>query len=199
MFAIAMKTSLAKIVSTIGHPLVTIPLYVIVVLFSKNDTKSAIFLTLLIVGCIFVPLISWMYLKSKNGSYTNFDVSDKKQRRSLFFFAIPFMILVTAVLYMTHQPEKTTLSLLFATILVVVSQLVNYFIKSSLHVSLTLYLAFLAIPINPVFGFSMLFLSILIGWSRVVLKRHSVKEVLVGAIIGLTVGSMMLYFLTLNA
>jgi membrane-associated phospholipid phosphatase len=199
MFVEAMKTLLAKIISTAGHPLITIPLYIVIVLFSTNDIKSASFLTLLIVGCIFVPLITWMYLKSKNGSYTNFDVSDKKQRRSLFIFAIPFLVVVTFVLYLTHQPEKTTLSLLFATILVVVSQLVNYFIKSSLHVSLTLYLAFLAIPISPVFGFSMMFLSILIGWSRVVLKRHSVKEVLVGAIIGLTIGSMMLYFLTLNA
>ena len=193
-----MKTLLAKIVSTAGHPLITIPLFVIVVLFSNNTTKSALFLTFLIVGCIFVPLISWMYLKSKNGSYTNFDVSDKKQRLSLFVFAIPFLVVVTTILYLTHQSEKTCLSVLFATLLVMVSQLVNYFIKSSLHVSLTLYLAFLAIPLSPGFGFSMIFLSIFIGWSRVVLKRHTIKEVIVGAIIGFTVGSIMLYFLTLK-
>jgi len=199
MFVEAMKTKLAKIISTAGHPLLTIPLFIIIVLFSNNDIKSAAFLTFLIVGCIFVPLIAWMYLKSKNGSYTNFDVSDKKQRRSLFIFAIPFLVVVTIVLYLTHQAEKTCISVLFATLLVIISQLVNFFIKSSLHVSLSLYLAFLAMPISPVFGFSMIFLSILIGWSRVVLKRHSVKEVLVGAIIGLTVGSMMLYFLTLRA
>jgi membrane-associated phospholipid phosphatase len=139
-----------------------------------------------------------MYLKSKNGSYSNFDVSDKKQRRSLFVFAIPFLVIVTTVLFLTHQPEKTCYGVLFATLLVVISQLVNFFIKSSLHVSLTLYLAFLAIPINLAFGFSLMFLCIFIGWSRVVLKRHSIKEVIVGAIIGLSIGAIMLYFLTLN-
>lgn len=193
-----MKTSLAKIVTTAGHPLITIPLFVIVVLFSKNDIKSALLLTFLIIGCIFIPLLSWLYFKSKNGSYTNFDVSDQKQRRSLFVFIIPFLFVVTVVLFLTHQPENTCLSLLFATILVIVSQLVNYYIKSSLHVSLTLYLAFLAIPFSLVFGIVMMFLSILIGWSRVVLKRHSVLEVIIGAVIGLTIGAIMLYALTLK-
>jgi membrane-associated phospholipid phosphatase len=202
MFALTlfgMKTSLAKIVSTAGHPLITIPLFVIAVLFSSYKTKTALFLTFLIVGCIVIPLISWIYLKSKNGSYSNFDVSDKKQRRSLFFFTIPFLVVVTAVLYLTHQPEKICLGLLFATILVIISQLVNYIIKSSMHVSLTLYLAFLAIPISTVFGFFMMFITILIGWSRVVLKRHSTKEVIAGAVIGMTIGTTMLYFLSLNA
>jgi membrane-associated phospholipid phosphatase len=190
-----MKTKLAKIVSTIGHPMLTIPLFVSVVLFSNNDAKSASFLTLLIVGCIFVPSICWMYLKSKNGSYTNFDVSDKIQRRSLFIYIIPFLIVVNIVLFLTHQSETICLSVLFATILTLVSQLVNYFIKSSMHVSLTLYLAFLAFASSlSIAGFFFLIFTIIIGWSRVVLKRHSVLEVFVGAAIGLTIGTIMFYF-----
>jgi len=193
-----MKTFLAKVISIIGHPLLTIPVFVIVVLFSGNDSKSALFLTFLIIGCVFIPIISWIYLKSKNGSYSNFDVSDQKQRRSLFVFAIPFLAVITVVLFATHQPVKTSICMLFATILVVISQLVNFYIKSSLHVSLTLYLAFIALHINFIFGITLIIMSFFIGWSRIILKRHSLKEVFAGAIIGLSVGSILFYFLTLN-
>lgn len=193
------KTSVARMISIIGHPMLTAPLFVLIVLFTGNDLKSASFLTLLIIGGVFIPIVTWMFLKSKNGSYTNFDVSDQKQRRSLFRFAIPIMVVVTTVLFITHQSRNTCLSLLFATILVVVSQVVNYFfIKSSLHVSLTLYLAFLSLAIAPILGYALMVLSILIGWSRVELKRHTISEVVVGAVIGVGIGGALFYFLTLQ-
>jgi len=193
-----MKEKLARAISTLGHPLLTAPLFIIVVLFKNNEFKSALFLTSLIIGCIFVPLIVWMFLKTKNGSYTNFDVSDRQQRRSLFVFAIPFLAIVTLLLYLTHQPRTICLCLLFSTILVIVSQIINLKIKSSLHVSLTIFLAFMALVINPYLGGFFMVLSIFIGWSRVVLKRHTLAEVIVGAIVGLTIGTVLVYFLTLK-
>jgi len=194
----SIKNSLARIVSIIGHPMLTVPLFVIIVLFSNNDVKTASFHTFLIIGCIFIPVIGWMYIKTKNGSYTNFDVSDRKQRNSLFVFAIPLLIIVTIVLYLTHQSSDTCLTLLFATILVIISQLVNFYIKSSLHVSFTLYLAFISFTLYPLLGFGFIILAILIGWSRIVLKRHTLIEVIVGSIIGSAIGSIMFYFFTLK-
>jgi membrane-associated phospholipid phosphatase len=195
----SIKTILARMVSVVGHPMITIPLFVIVVLFSKNNFKTASYLAFLIIGCIFVPVICWMYIKSKNGSYTNFDVSDRKQRNSLFLFAIPLLIIVTSILFLTHQSHNTCITLLFATFLVIISHLVNFYIKSSLHVSFTLFLAFLSIPISPIFGYSMMGFSLLIGWSRIVLKRHTLKEVIVGYLIGLTIGAILFYFVTLKS
>ena len=81
-----MKKKIAQLVSVAGHPLLTIPLYAAFVLFTFEDVKTASFNSALIIGCIFIPLILRLYLKSRNGSYTNFDVSDRKQRKSMFFF-----------------------------------------------------------------------------------------------------------------
>ncbi|MBC3796014.1 phosphatase PAP2 family protein [Acetobacterium tundrae] len=47
-------------------------------------------------------------------------------------------------------------------------------------------------PINLIIGISVLFFSGLIGWSRVELKRHTPKEVYTGAIIGFTIGLLMI-------
>ena len=85
------------------------------------------------------------------------------------------------------------MSVFFGLVITFISQLVNLRIKSSLQVSMTIYLAFLIIPMNYELGIAVLLLSGLIGWSRIVLGRHTLKEVLWGGGIGLTVGLIMFY------
>jgi membrane-associated phospholipid phosphatase len=188
-----MKNSFAKFVSFIGHPLLTIPLFVAIVMFAFEDLKKASFISFIIIGCVFVPLILWMFIKSKNGSYTNFDVSDKIQRNSLFLFIIPFLIIATIILYTTGQSIVLWISVFFGLVITLVSQIVNIYVKSSLHVSLNIYLSFLIIPINYKVGVILLIMTILIGWSRIVLGRHTLKEVIIGAGIGLFTSLIMNY------
>ena len=188
-----MKQKIANFISIIGHPLFTIPVFVAIVMFANEDLKKASFISFLIIGCIFVPLILRMYIKSKNGTYTNFDVSDRIQRKSLFIFIIPLLAIVTFILFKTQQNSNLCISVLFATILVLISQIVNLFIKSSLHVSLNVYLSFLVITLNFKTGIILLLFTGLLGWSRIVLCRHTIKEVLCGGGIGLTMSLIMFY------
>src|ERR1035437_9867325 len=136
-------------------------------------------------------MILWMYLKAKNGTYTNFDVSNKTQRKSLFLFAVPLLIVVTVILFVTHQSKNLCISVLFALILLVISQIVNFFIKSSLHVSFNIYLASLIFTQNYKIGIVVLLYTALISWSRVKLGRHTLKEVLVGLFIGIVISVIM--------
>jgi len=188
-----MKQAIAKWISMCGHPLLTIPLFVIITMLATEDIRKASLVIFLIVGCIFIPLVAWLYIKSKNGTTTNFDVSDRKQRKSLFVFILPVLMLVTIILYRTGQSKTVCLSVFFGLVITFVSQLVNLRIKSSLHVSMTIYLAFLIMPLNYLMGIVVLLISGLIGWSRIVLGRHTLKEVLWGGGIGLTIGLIMFY------
>jgi membrane-associated phospholipid phosphatase len=188
-----MKGKIAKIISIIGHPLFTIPLYILIVMFAFEDFKRAAFISLLIVGGIFIPLNVRLYIKSKNGSYTNFDVSDRSQRKSVFLFILPLMIAVTFLLYKTGQPQNVCMGVLFATILVFISQIVNFYIKSSLHVSLNIFLSFIILPVFFTLGIILLLFTGLIGYSRIVLGRHTRSEVFYGAAIGLIISLIMLY------
>ncbi len=186
-----MKQKVAKCISVIGHPLITIPLFVIITTFSQNDFKKAVFISSLIVGCVFLPLVLQLYRKSKNGTYTNFDVSDRKQRKSMYLFIVPLLLVVTAVLYLSGQSANLCLSVFCALVLIFISQLVNFYVKSSLHVSMNIYLSFLIMPMNTVIGIIVLLFTALIAWSRIVLGRHTFKEVWVGTILGLIIGLIM--------
>lgn len=188
-----MKKNIAHIVSVLGHPLLTIPLYVALVMFGSEDFKRASLNTFLIIGCVFIPVTVWLYIKSRNGSYTNFDVSDRKQRKSVFVFIIPILSIVTYILYKSDQASHVWQSMLFGLILLFILQVVNFRIKSSMHVSLNIYLSFLIMTVNYPVGIIVFLLTAPIGWSRVVLGRHSLKEVISGTIIGLLVSMVMMH------
>jgi hypothetical protein len=184
----------AGFISIIGHPLLTIPLFVVIILYGSDGFSKATLNSSLIIGCIFIPIILWMYIKSKNGSYTNFDVSDQTQRKSLFWFALPLLLLVTIILFATNQSKNLCISVLFALILLVISQVINLFVKSSLHVSFNIYLSSLVFTVNYKIGILVLLFTGLLMWSRVKLGRHSKKEVVVGMIVGILISLMMLSF-----
>jgi membrane-associated phospholipid phosphatase len=183
---------LALLVSTVGHPFVTIPLFILLSMSHAHSPSNAVFVSLLLIGGFFVPLIVWMYVQSKRGVYTNFDVSDKKQRHSLFLVAVPLLLVVTLVLLVTHQSNTLCLSVGFALVLVALSQGVNFLIKSSLHVSLNCYLAALMLPSHPFLAFGLLGFTVPLAWSRIRLRRHSLREVLVGYVIGVGMGLLFL-------
>jgi len=186
------KQKIAAYISLMAHPLITISIFILVVMFSYEEFNKALFISFLLVGCVIVPSTIRNYIKTKNGEYTNFDVSVKKQRNSMYLFAITLLVIINCILFFTKQSEDLFLGALFALFLLIVSYLVNFSIKCSGHVSLTIYLAFLIMPINLTIGIIVLLFSGPIGWSRVELKRHTPKEVYTGAIIGFTIGLLMI-------
>ena len=183
---------IATFISTLGHPLLTIPLFILIVLFGNEDSSRAAPISFLIIGCVFIPVTIRLYIKSRNGSYTNFDVSDKIQRRSLYLFVVPLLLIVTIILFATNQSRNLCLGVLFALLLLILSQAINYFVKSSLHVSLNIYLSALIFTVNFKAGVAALLFTALISWSRVKLGRHSVKEVLFGLLIGTIISLILL-------
>ena len=183
---------IATFISTLGHPLLTIPLFIVIVLFGNEDSSRAAPISFLIIGCVFIPVTIRLYIKSRNGSYTNFDVSDKIQRRSLYLFVVPLLLIVTIILFATNQSRNLCLGVLFALLLLILSQAINYFVKSSLHVSLNIYLTALIFTVNFKAGVAALLFTALISWSRVKLGRHSVKEVLFGLLIGTIISLILL-------
>ncbi|MBP1616479.1 MAG: phosphoesterase PA-phosphatase related protein [Bacteroidetes bacterium] len=189
-----MKQKFAQFISVIGHPLLTIPLFVLIVTFSKENSSTAILVSFLIIGCFFIPVTIMLFVKSRNGSYSNFDVSNRIQRKSLYVFSIPLLTAVTIVLYLTDQSLSICLSVFFALILLIVSMVVNFFVKSSLHVSLNVFLAALVYGVDSKIAVAILLFTLVLIWSRITLGRHTCKEVILGFILGFSLGLIMLHF-----
>jgi hypothetical protein len=183
-----MKVKAAHFISLIFHPLLTLPAFTIGVLLFKEEAKDALLHSSMIICGFFLPLTLHMYRKFKNGSYSNFDVSNRNQRQLWYQFTSLLLLVVTTIMFATEQPKSLQLSILSFLILLLISGIINYRIKTSLHVTLTIYLAFLIMPMSFHIGVILISLTILVGWARIILKRHTVNEVLTGFIIGSFIG-----------
>ncbi|MGJ8734719.1 MAG: hypothetical protein ACSHW4_16305, partial [Cellulophaga sp.] len=104
----------------------------------------------------------------------------------------PLMLIVLAFLLYTNQPSYICTSFSLATLMLIVSFGINFFIKISMHVSINIYLALAIIHVNLILGSTLIVFTLLVLWSRLVLKRHTPKEVVTGLIIGSLFGATLL-------
>lgn len=189
-----MNNSFAKIISTMGHPLVTVPFVVIYILFQTQPFKNALFISCLVIGIVQVPVLVNLYKKYKKGKIESFDVSDRQERKKFYFLVLPLLIAVNLILFFTNQSKDLIFCFLFAAILLLLMQLMNYFVKSSLHVAVNVYLGFLLFDLNPIAGIFWWIFVFIIAWSRLVLKKHTTQEVVCGFMIGALCSSVLQFF-----
>lgn len=182
--------SISKFISNFFNPLVSLLIYFFYYSYINYNWEEATkkFLPILLI----LIFGFWIYRNVKKGNYTNMDVSNRKQRHSLYVFIILATLVFLAVDYYIHKEIDWTVLMLC--ILLILMQASNFFIKSSMHTSLNIFVAALFFAINPMIGMFWFILSVLIGVTRVILRRHTVKEVLAGGLIAIFVS---LVYLTL--
>lgn len=186
---IHLKTTIAKLISTVGHPFLTVPLFVIFLLFSIESAQQATYLSLLIIGGIFVPIGIWTLRGVRKGTYTNLDVSDQSQRQKWFIATTFLLFVVTLIIWLTNQDRTLRLAVMCALVLLIAAQLVNTRVKASMHLAFHVFLGFLILHFNGIAGIAFLLFAPLLAWSRIHLKRHVWKEIVVGTILGAALGT----------
>lgn len=190
---IILKTS--KVISNFFNPLVSLVIYFFYYSYRNYTWQEASKKFLPILLLLIIPIAIWIYQNVKKGNYTNMDVSNRKQRHSLYIFIIIATIIFLVVDYFLHKEIDWTVLMLC--ILLILMQISNFYIKSSMHTSLNIYVAALFFAINPTIGIFWFLLAVLIGTTRVILKRHTVREVLSGG--GIAIFVSLIYLIMVKA
>lgn len=167
-------TPLAKLVSQVAHPVLTFPLCMIL-LFGVEQAWGPL---LVVLGFSFgLPFLNFILL-SFSGKVTDFDVSERKQRYPLYAGGLLGMFISLTFVYSSPSTFLFNEFLrLFLLGIAVVG--VNFKIKVSVHVAMA---ATLSILLVEFYQWSpWIFLAIpLVAISRLILKRHSWLEVVLG-------------------
>lgn len=178
-------------ISAIFNPINSLLCFFVIFSLQNNTLKESIQNFLPILFITIVPISGWIFWNVKNKRYTDADVSDRKQRKSLYVFMIS--ALAVYLLYLYLRFNQIDWIILFLGILILLMQISNYFIKSSMHTAINLFAAALFFTISPLYGLIWLGITIVVGVSRIILKRHSPLEVLSGTIISIFVSFIYLY------
>lgn len=174
----------SKFFGIILHPVLMclIGVFIVVEQSTKSSSSAMIWTFISAIFALIVGL--FVLLGVVKGFFNNFDVSNRKQRIILYPFVVVVVILFGLFVFLINGPEVLILaSILFAASLILLD-IINSKIKASIHVASV---ASLATGFVITFGISYLwvyFFVFLSAYARIVGKRHTKKETIVGALCG---------------
>lgn len=150
------------------------------------------FLPLLFSVGVIGPVFGFIYKKVRQKEFTDFDVSNRVKRQTLYRFMLPVFGLLSLILIVFQFPIKVILPVLALFTQLLASSALNKRLKVSMHTSFCFLFAYLFFPIHQSMGIGLFGFGFLVAWSRLALRRHSPKEVLAGFVLGNLVGLLYL-------
>jgi len=182
---------ISKVISDFFNPLVSLIIFFTYMSIREYSLKDSMLYFLPVLLMIIIPVVVWLVWNVKTGRYTNMDVSNRVQRKTLYIF-----IAVCVIIYLLFNYIKNgyiDLVMLFILVLLFTLQISNLFIKSSMHTAFNIFVAALFFSLDWKMGLAWLGIAVLVGITRIILKRHTVKEVFMGAGIAFLVSFIYLY------
>lgn len=181
-----MKILLARIISSLFHPVIFATLIPFIVL--HNITRNIFYSIewmIFSAGFIVLALLTYLILRPKDFLH-DLDVSDRK-KRPLFYvilLAVASIYFIIALIIKGAFFPLTIIS--FGVILgIILFEIVNRYIKISIHTAVAT--AF-SITYGMFHGFSFFlatfWIILAVMWSRLYLKKHEFGEVVVGVFLG---------------
>ncbi len=180
----------ARYISAILSPIVvSLPFVVLVALYKIQDILMAcIYAGIVLFFLSFGPMV-YILIGVRKGTFTDIDVSVRSQRTGPFLFGIVSALAGLFTLFFIHGPKNLETLLLITVVSGAVMMFVTLWWKISIHASS---LAAAATVLTALYGYVTLLTFVLlvaVCWSRVVLRRHTLGQVVAGSLVsvGLTV------------
>lgn len=179
----------ARTISLIFHPFAVAPLALIFALYlSGIGLLAALWWAGVCVLFLTIPLVTYLFHKVTSKQFSDADVSVREQRQGIYFFGAICMIVCFGVLLWLRAPDIMIELFGAGLAMVVLFALVTRFVtKVSVHTGImtgaTVVVAFYSWPWALVLAAA----TLVVAWSRLMLKRHSMVEIISGASISGTV------------
>src|SRR5579885_2123072 len=178
----------ARQVSNILSPVaVSLPLVLLVALYHAANMLSAlIYAVVTLFFLSFGPMI-YILIGVRSGKYTDVDLSLRTQRAGPFLFSIVSTTVGLLLLTFMHGPKNLQTLLLITTISGVLMMVTTLWWKISIHASslsgaVTILTSLYGSIVLPAY-----LLVVLVSWSRVVLRRHTIAQVVAGSVASIIV------------
>lgn len=167
----------SKVVSFLLHPQFLFPLVILLPFVKGGETAQ--YLAVLLISFI-LPFSYFIYLYL-TGQISDWDITKRKERYGLYFASLLGLILTLFYLH-SYSIDFIFQEFLKISILAFIIMVMNFKIKVSIHVALVTVLCLLFIQYFEV-SYLIVLLIPLIALSRVILKRHSVLEAILGFLV----------------
>ena len=177
---------IARGVSILGHPMLVMPLVAwLAARANRGDGPSTLALLMGIVG-IGLIVFAFSAMQVRAGRWQHVDASAESERRGLNIFLLGLFIVSAALAGWNFGHSPITVALLLAAAIILLALLVAPWCKLSLHVAFGCFAIF--VPGSLLIGAGLAILVSVVAWSRLVLGRHNLTDILVGMLAGIAAG-----------
>ena len=193
------KKQFAVFISYIAYaPIISIPAFAVINYYSLNFHDFIVITTICAIFTCILPVLfvlRWIEGKRHHGQKIDMDIPERRDRTYPLIIVILSYFIGAAVLYILNAPILTTILMFsyFSNTLIVF--FINFYWKISIHAmgvaGPTTVLIYAFGPIGCLFGA----IIPIVMWSRVYLKRHTVGQVVTGALLGFILTTLQIHLL----
>lgn len=190
----AAMTTLARALSILGHPLLVLPLALLLAM-GPDAVRAQGLRTLAGFALFGGAVMAYSRWQVRRGRWRHVDASHVRERGALNRFLL-VALGAGALLAWRFAPPQLALGLLFSLLIVAVALVAARWCKLSLHVAFAVYAAALLWPLGlPAVLCGLAFAGAL-GWSRLRLARHAPVDLVAGAGAGAVAGALFWWSVT---
>ena len=189
-----LRIRFARLVSNILAPVtISIPTVLLVAFYDAQSLASALFYTSVTLFFLSFGPMLYIIIGVRLGKFTDVDVSRRKERIGPFLFGLASVLAGLVTLVLIKAPKNLQTLLIITAVSCIVMLVITLWWKISIHASslagtVTFLTALYGVIVLPAF-----LLVVLVSWSRVVLRRHTVAQVVAGALVSITLTSAILF------
>lgn len=187
--------TLARIISYISNPIFIFVFLPYFLVYKTTRSEAAAWYWTIITSYFLLTFVLFVFIGVKKKFFSDIDVSNREQRPVLYLMGAVLTILYLFTLFILHGPQILFITILGIILGILLASIINMKIKASVHVAA---ISGLLTSFGIIYrGYFLLLLLLIpvIGWSRVKIRRHTVTEVIIGAILG-SLLTLIMYFVT---
>jgi membrane-associated phospholipid phosphatase len=193
------RLRIARHVSNILAPAtISLPFILLVALYRASDKLSALIYACITLFFLSVGPLLYIIIGVRLGKLSDIDVSRRSQRVGPFIFGIVSAMTGWLVLTLTDGPRNLQTVMIITIFSGVIMMAITFWWKISMHASS---LSGVATMLTVLYGAVMLplfVLLVLVSWSRVALRRHTIPQVIAGSFAGIVLSLIILKIRGLN-
>ena len=177
----------ARWVSILGHPFVMVALLVAVPAMRQSSGKPVQAVLVAAIAAV-VPIAVLMFLQVSRGRWSSVDASKPSERPVLFLVVIAGLVAALGWLLLNDPQSFLVRGMLVVAAFLLLAAFLTRWVKLSRHGASAARAATTLCLLGSPIGYALLAVVPLVFWSRLVLGRHRVPELLVGLVLGVLTG-----------
>jgi membrane-associated phospholipid phosphatase len=182
--SIRVKNRVARVITEALQPPITVALLLLLSPAMEPGFPGTVWFGAVAVLFVCVLPLAAVILLVRLGKVTDHHVSDRRQRAPVLAMSVVSLLAGLAVLLAINAPYSVIVVVLAIVGGVVILAVISLFWKISGHAGAIALTTVISVLILGVQWLPLLLLVPAVGWSRVVLRAHTVAQVVAGALVG---------------